>query len=60
MAKTRQQIADELGVSVTTLWRRLKKADFNIRPGLIYPADELEILRFLGVIPPEPKGEMGD
>ena len=33
--KTRQQIAQELGVSYSTLYRRLKNADLNIKGNIL-------------------------
>ncbi|HMQ49830.1 MAG TPA: helix-turn-helix domain-containing protein [Saprospiraceae bacterium] len=42
-AKTRQQIADELGVSKTTLWRLLKRMEIELPNGLVYPKKQQEI-----------------
>lgn len=46
-AKTRQEIADELGISVTTLWRLLKKHSIKLPSGLVYPDKQKEIYRQL-------------
>lgn len=35
--KTRQQIADEMGISRKTLYRWLKKKEINLSAGLICP-----------------------
>lgn len=47
-AKTRKEVADELGISVATLWRKLKKLGIELPPGLIYPPDQALILATLG------------
>lgn len=49
MTKTRKEIAQHLGISTTTLWRKLKEGDVQIRSGLIYPEDEKRILHFFGI-----------
>ncbi len=36
-AKTRQELADELGISYTTLYRWLKKYEIDLPAGLIAP-----------------------
>lgn len=46
-AKTRQEIAEELGISVTTLWRLLKKHKINLPSGLVYPDKQKEIYEHL-------------
>lgn len=38
--KTRQQIAQELGISYSTFKRWLKKNDINLPSGLVLPADQ--------------------
>jgi hypothetical protein len=53
-AKTRHEIADEYGISVKTLHRRLKKADINLSKGIIMPKDVIIIYRAFGV-PKNPK-----
>lgn len=50
--KTRQQIADYLGISTDTLYRRLKERDIQLPSGLIYPIDILEMFNKLGILPP--------
>ena len=47
-AKTRRQIADEHGISVRTLNRRLRDAGIEIPHGLVYPAHQLLIHAILG------------
>jgi hypothetical protein len=42
-AKTRQEVADEYGICVSTLNSRLKKANIILEPGLIFPST-LEII----------------
>ncbi len=46
-ARTRKELAEELGISVSTLWRVLKKSKLDIPPGLIYPSMVEEILKRL-------------
>lgn len=46
-AKTRRELAEELGISVSTLWRVLKKSNLEVPSGLIFPNTEEEILRKL-------------
>ena len=41
--KTRIQIAQELGISYSTLWRLLKSRSIKLPNGLIYPAKQQEI-----------------
>jgi len=48
-AKTRQQIADELGISRSTLYRKLKEHRINLPPGLVMPEDQHAIYRVLRV-----------
>lgn len=48
-AKTRKEIASELGISTTTLWRKLKTKGLDIPSGLIYPNDQIRIYLALGV-----------
>jgi DNA invertase Pin-like site-specific DNA recombinase len=47
-AKTRKEIANELGVSTTTLWRKLKENNIILSSGLIYPSDQIRIYKYLG------------
>jgi len=47
-AKTRREIANELGISVATLWRKLKKLGIELPTGLIYPPEQALILSTLG------------
>ncbi len=46
--KTRQQLADEFGVSVRTLYRWLTKWNVNLPGGLIRPSDQDAIYRMAG------------
>ena len=41
--KPRKEIAYELGISLTTFWRHLKKHEINLPPGLVYPNKQKEI-----------------
>jgi hypothetical protein len=43
MPKTKQQIAEELGISVSTLYRRLKAERYPIKRTLIFEDEELLI-----------------
>ncbi len=45
--KTRIQIAQELEISYSTLWRLLKKLSIKLPNGLIYPAKQQEIYNAL-------------
>lgn len=47
--KTRQQIADEFGISVKTLNRRLEREKIFLNPGLIFPKTLEVIYKTLGV-----------
>ncbi len=47
--KTRQQLADELGISRATLSRKLKKSKIEIPKGLLAPKDQNKILALFGV-----------
>ena len=49
-AKTRQQIASELNISRTTLYRVLKRKGMTIPKGLIYKNDQEKIYESLGCI----------
>lgn len=42
-AKTRKEIAQDLGISYTTFWRLMKKLDISLPNGLIYPPKQKEI-----------------
>lgn len=46
--KTRQQLADEFGISVRTLYRWLTKWNVNLPGGLIRPSDQDAIYRIVG------------
>ncbi|NUN99243.1 MAG: helix-turn-helix domain-containing protein [Saprospiraceae bacterium] len=46
--KTRQQLADEFGISVRTLYRWLTKWNVHLPGGLIRPSDQDAIYRILG------------
>jgi hypothetical protein len=48
-SKTRQQIAEEYGISVKTLNRRLGKANIFVEPGIIFPKTLEIIYCFFGV-----------
>jgi len=47
-AKTRKQLADEYGISVRTLNRRLYRYGIKPPPGLILPAWQKKIYKLLG------------
>lgn len=51
--KTRQQVAEEYGISVKTLNRRLEKANINVEPGIIFPKT-LEIIYSSFGVPKSP------
>ncbi|MDX1478131.1 MAG: hypothetical protein R3301_10540 [Saprospiraceae bacterium] len=51
-AKTRQELAEEYGISRNTLARRLKMAGIDLPRGRIYPHDLRRIYRVLG----DPRG----
>ena len=46
--KTRQQLADEFGINVRTLYRWLTKWNLNLPGGLIRPSDQDTIYQILG------------
>ena len=46
-AKTKEQIAEEMGMNLKTLQRRLKKANLKIPRGLISPQKQTEIFERL-------------
>ena len=48
MAKTRQQIADEYGISRKTLSRWLKKAEIEVEGYLLSPKDQQMIYQVFG------------
>ncbi len=50
--KTKQDIADMMGIHINTLRNRLKKVGINVPRGCIFPAQVDEILKALGW-PPE-------
>ncbi len=43
VTKTRQQVAEEFGISTKTLYRRLKKENIFVEPGVLFPKT-LEII----------------
>jgi hypothetical protein len=45
--KTRQQMADELGMSRITFWRRLKDVGLGYFKGLLSPKQQIEIVKAL-------------
>ena len=47
-AKTRQEIADEYGISPRTLFRWLEKAEFDLPRGLLSPKSQELIYREFG------------
>jgi len=56
--KTRQQLADEFGISVRTLYRWLTKWNLDLPGGLVRPADQDAIYQILGKPEPDcPKSE---
>lgn len=46
--KTKQQIAQELGISLRTLQRWIKKSDINVPRGLVSPEKQQELLNNFG------------
>jgi predicted DNA-binding protein (UPF0251 family) len=46
--KTRKQIAQELGISETTLWRKLKNAELIIPSGLVLYEHQKKIFQLFG------------
>lgn len=52
-AKTRQELADELGISYTTLYRWLKKFEIELPAGLITPHHIEKIYECFGFPLPE-------
>ena len=53
VAKTRQELAEDLGVSYTTLYRWLKKNQIELSTGLVPPQKIVEIYQTLGFPIPE-------
>jgi hypothetical protein len=47
--KTRQQIAEDYGISTKTLCRKLHRANIDLEPGLVYPISLELIYSALGV-----------
>lgn len=47
-AKTRKEMAHELNISVSTLYRRLQQLPFEVPGGLISPALQIQIYEALG------------
>lgn len=47
-AKYKKELAEELGLSLSTFQRRLKEANIEIPRGLINPDKQLEIYKKLG------------
>jgi transcriptional regulator with XRE-family HTH domain len=47
-AKTRDEVASELGVSRSTLWRKLKEKDLTLPSGLIYPCHQIQLYEAFG------------
>lgn len=46
--KTKQQIAQKLGISLRTLQRWLKKSNIEVPRGLVCPKKQIEILNAFG------------
>jgi hypothetical protein len=51
--KTRQKVAEEYGISVKTLTRRLERANIILEPGIIFPKT-LEIIYSSFGVPKSP------
>lgn len=49
MPKNREQIAAEIGVSVSTLWRRMKEHNLKIPKGPVFPKDEEKLKALFGL-----------
>jgi ribosomal protein L20 len=47
---TREQLAQELGLSYSTFWRKIKKAGIKIESGLLAPCVQQEIKLILGFV----------
>lgn len=47
LVKTRQQLANEFGISYTTLWRKLKSHGLDLPGGLVYPEDQERIYKII-------------
>ncbi len=47
-SKTRQEIANEYDFSTVTLWRKLKRNNIQLPPGLISPKFQKKIYDVLG------------
>ncbi len=43
MPKSLEQVADELGISRVTLWRKLKDMGYSVPRGGVYPETEAKI-----------------
>lgn len=50
-AKTRQEIAEEYGISRRTLQRWLKKMGINLTNGLLTPSEQRQIYKKFGLPP---------
>jgi len=50
--KTREQIAYEIGISVTTLWRKMRDNKLSIPKGLVFPDSEEKIYALFKLLPP--------
>lgn len=48
--KTKSQLADEFGMSLSTFQRRLKAVNLNVPRGLISPDAQKEIFKRLNVV----------
>lgn len=52
MPKTREMIANELGISVPTLWRKIKNSELEIPRGPVFSIDEWRIKMLFNLVPP--------
>jgi len=48
--KTKYQIAQELGISLRTLQRWIKKSDLDVPRGLVCPQKQIEIMEKFGYL----------
>lgn len=57
--KTRQQVAEELGISARTLTRLIRREQLPVKSGLLTPREQDLILDRLGFLQVEPDASTG-